>query len=255
VAVGGDDAVRLVPGNVSVVSNYLIANSASVDDIVAAISSAGTFNKWPDGVEDIYRWFGRNFCEMTANTVPQGYYRVTNKTPPQLRRKNVSDPRYPQMQVGADGVIRPFYGTERLSIAARAKKNLMAIIGAIPANHQIHHLVPDNVVRNHPFYQRAMRDAGYDIDQGSNLVALAERNVTKATIAQGLPTHSGSHPIWDQTARNVINKEVNNAFNKLGKTKIDDLTPSEITSISQKIETELMTELNSWIKNSGPHLN
>ena len=62
-------------------------------------------------------------------------------------------------------------GSNRISDAKAMKDNYRAVHGDIPDGHQLHHIIPDNVVQRNPLAKEA-RKRGYDLDRVTNLEAL-----------------------------------------------------------------------------------
>jgi hypothetical protein len=107
---------------------------------------------------------------------------------------------------------------------------------------QIHHLIPDNVVRDLELTQEAMRRGLYNPDRTSNLIELATKNIPDSQI-QGirsqnpkaqLPTirHYSSHQKYDDLVKNLVEKAVNQR-------NVRQLSDSEILDILSKVEQQL----------------
>jgi hypothetical protein len=127
------------------------------------------------------------------------------------------------LRVDADGNIQEVVGrraVDRLSDATQMRNNYVAKHGAIPKEHQLHHLIPDAVVRDHKLAKLARERAGYNLDSADNLVALPYTGDALKN-AQVKIVHLGSHSKWSEHAEEVLEDELKKLKQKLG---TDDLS-------------------------------
>ncbi len=114
----------------------------------------------------------------------------------------------------------------------------------MPLNHQRHHLVPDNIVKNHPLYKYARDKGWYDIDRASNGRYLAESSEDMVEgVSKNYPTHNGSHPQYDDAINSAIDDIVE--ANELDISNLN-LTKNEVTSILDDIEESASDVLENW---------
>ncbi|PTA66387.1 AHH domain-containing protein [Deinococcus arcticus] len=105
--------------------------------------------------------------------------------------------------LGVDGSGKIFLrqGSSRLSDPTLMKNNDKKMHGALPSGHQIHHLVPDNLIKDHPLGQAAER-LGISLDRGENLMGLPGKMAfDPATNPAG---HWSSHPQYDAIVTGLL---------------------------------------------------
>ena len=125
-----------------------------------------------------------------------------------ISRERVSEG-YPALRV-KDGEITEVVGKahDRLSNPSQMRTNYLEAhpqLKSIPKDHQLHHIIPDALVRDHELTQIA-REAGYDLDQASNLLALPGTEEALES-AQVQLLHSGSHPEWNKYVKETLEEE------------------------------------------------
>jgi hypothetical protein len=101
-------------------------------------------------------------------------------------------------------------------------KNIQTIPGTggklLGADSQVHHLIPDNVIRRLGITQEALRRGIYNPDGTTNLLEMANQSVTSSRIQQvrqanpgaQLPDikHFSGHPTYDALVQNLVNDEI-----------------------------------------------
>jgi len=82
------------------------------------------------------------------------------------------------LQIGDDGTLQATtMVSNRISNPRLMGENFAkAFGGKIGDGYQIHHLIPDEVVRTHPLAKFAREHAGYDLDRGTNLLGIASKD-------------------------------------------------------------------------------
>lgn len=211
-----------------------------------AAESAG---KAADEVESL---IGKDINSLTE--APEGYRFVKLKDGSKgIRRLNAKDKRFQKLRV-VDGKIVSGKVSNRISVPSRMIANMKKALGQdIPKNHQIHHLAPDNVVQKHPLYQELMARGLFDIDQESNLRALANKTGDKVEgISDLYPRHYSSHKEWDALVYRVANEYEELMLEKLNLKDLKEVSSEELINTFKLIEEELEFELKLW---KGTRLN
>ena len=145
-------------------------------------------------------------------------------------------------------------GSNRISNANDMKTNYKAVHGDIPDGHQLHHIIPDNVVRSHPLADEA-RKRGYDLDRASNLEALPSYG------EPGELVHRGPHQKWDEhveqvlsrTRRKVLKTYNVNSIKELPNTpEVNEAIKRAMANTERKLQKDLLnTQLGlqeGWLK-------
>lgn len=155
------------------------------------------------------------------------YIRVNQQGRTLLSRTGADDALYPKLTVDEDGVIRVGSATSsRISTPGALAK----AVGPRPPKHQIHHLVPDAVVRDHPLFEAARKrgSPAYNLDRGANGVYLPNGpNERIPGISDQLPVHGGSHPGYNRLAKiraDAVMNRLIEEFGSLDKVPADRLT-------------------------------
>ena len=79
----------------------------------------------------------------------------------------------------------------------------------------------------------------YDVDRAENGVYLANSAENFVDISKNLPTHNGSHPLYDKAVDAAIKKRV------AGK-NVMSMTDGEIENLLDAIEAEALDILENW---------
>ena len=162
-----------------------------------------------------------------------------------IRRVDANDPYTPRLMVNSEGQVVRYVKPERLASTALLRNRLRtANGGTIPDNHQAHHIVPSNVAENSTLHQEATSRNLYDEERVSNGRLLAETAEDFAPISQGLPTHYGSHPNYDDAVNQAIDDVL--AANNVLPSQVGGLSDSQITAIIDDIEAAAIDILENW---------
>ncbi|WP_421875109.1 AHH domain-containing protein [Marinoscillum sp.] len=243
---GLDDLARSTD-DLEIVSDYMNRSGKSADDVASEI---------PSSASDAKKWLGDRKIEpfldgspnISSASAPDGYQIYEVNGSKYIRRIDGDNPYTPRLMVDENGVIVKYTKPARMSVSAKFSKNLEDIYGALPTNHQRHHLVPDNVVRNSPLHQEAVKRGLYDLDRGGNgryLAETAEDYVHDASnLSKNYPTHLGSHPNYDDAINLAIDDVfINNGINKNAISELDDVT---IGNLIDEIEDAALDILEDW---------
>lgn len=167
-------------------------------DTVPVIKEALEANNLDDLLE---RYVGR---ELDIVGRPDGYRIVDRNGRRWLFRERADDTLFARLTVDADGIIRLGSAqSQRLSNSyqvAQSVKRLYKRLGlpSRPANHEAHHLIPDELVRKHPLLRAAYERGILKLDGVDNIALLARRDLPEeklvAGLSEGLPRHQGPHP-------------------------------------------------------------
>lgn len=201
-----------------------------------AISSPAALKEAIRRAEFADEGVGKKLSDLSPiekQTLRQGYVIQDGKT---LRRKNV-DEGYTQLQIDKNGVIQQGAGkvSDRLSNSGKAKKNLERSLGSqIPDGHQVHHLIPDSIVRDHELTQLAQQ-FGYDLDRASNLMALPYTD--EAFV------HLGSHPQWSKHVEKVLKNKIDELKQSFGTDNLKDVPPDALKEALDKTLREVEQQL------------
>lgn len=152
-----------------------------------------------------------------------------------VQRKSIDDG-YTQVTLDENGVIQPGAGrvSDRLSNPSRTRGNYERAYGDIPRGHQVHHLIPDSVVRDRDLTRLAREKAGYDLDDASNLLALPyTREALEESSARFI--HKGSHPGWSE----YVEEQLDNATEQLKQQyegTLDNVPPDTLRATLESLE-------------------
>lgn len=198
---------------------------------------------------DVQRYIGR---AVDPNNVPSGYRSFTRGGKTFLRRISGDDARFARLTVDENGLIQA-----GRSVSRRVSRPgvLAANIGSRPARHQAHHVVPDQVVRDHPLFDMARRRGRppYDLDNAGNGAYLAETPADRvAGISDSLPTHSGSHPTYSSLATREADGVMGRLIQRYG--SLDNVPPEMLTSAAHDVERRMREQLGQWMSTHGDAL-
>ena len=116
----------------------------------------------------------------------------------QIVRKKADDDQFVVLTIDEKGKVQVADPnvSDRISVASAMKRNFKAAMDrAVRDGYQLHHLIPDNLVRSHPLMQLAMAK-GYDLDRASNLLEMPGRADVRQSV-QEIVGHFGSHQKYD----------------------------------------------------------
>jgi exonuclease VII small subunit len=191
--------------------------------------------------------------QQAGDKLPKGYYyRTLNKGTPEehivINRPwgKGNDAETVPLQIAEDGTFQiTTQVTNRISNPAAMRKNFEAAYKKLQPGYWIHHLIPDEVVRNNALAKFA-RGIGYDLDRASNLEGLAGKEEwakisTGQTKAPGegysdAVGHWSSHKDYS----NQVSRYLDERFEKL-ETEFGDLDqalkdPEQKKRLIQKVD-------------------
>lgn len=176
--------------------NVLTATDTARADIKERLAQLPV-DEWEGAMADMRKEYG-----PVMDGVSLAYYKRDGKY------GNAGEPRRT-----ADGM--PVLETERLSNPAAANRNYRALLeaeGKTPAQitadlsrTAVHHIIPDNVVRQHPLMIQARTALGYDLDQSTNLIGLAKEK-TQATEMGDELGHWTDHTFYDMAVADELDQ-------------------------------------------------
>ncbi len=138
--------------------------------------------------------------------LPDGYfYRTLENGKKQIVRKKADDDQFVMLTIDENGKVQVADPnvSDRISVASAMKRNFKAAMGrAVRDGYQLHHLIPDNLVRSHPLMQLAMAK-GYDLDRASNLLEMPGRPEVRQSV-QEIVGHFGSHDKYDKQVKDRL---------------------------------------------------
>jgi hypothetical protein len=200
-----------------------------------------------NNLEEGRKLIGQNIKDFKNKRLP-GYAiiikdgKFSNRKGGILRRHNKNSG-HPKLTVDKDGIIQEGNLDSRsISNQRKAVKNL----GGPKKNHQVHHLIPVAVVRDHPLTQAAMkRKLPYGLDEKSNLMYLPSNNKgKKQKKSRNLPLHNGSHPKWNENARNILNRKLVKLIKRYD--SIDKVPDHVLIQTVKNVEISLKKHISKW---------
>ena len=127
-------------------------------------------------------------------------------------------------------------GSNRISDAKAMKDNYRAVHGDIPDGHQLHHIIPDNVVQRNPLAKEAYK-RGYDLDRASNLEALPSYGKPEELV------HRGPHKEWDNYVSEVLNNQEEDLLEAYSVDSVDKLPARALENALKSAERKLQKDL------------
>jgi len=211
------------------------------------INGVGGYTKWKK-----IQSYGKEIADILIKKTkiddltkaPAGYEVYTVKNSKYIRRLDKSNVAYPRLAVDENGIVVIYTASTRLSSSSKFVRNLEIVYGKMPFNHQRHHLVPDNVVKNSEIYIEAMSRGLYDVDRAGNGRYLAETAEDFTEISQDFPTHLGSHPNYDLEVGKINNTYLNALISKYG--TMDNVPTDVLNKTLDAIESGALKVLQDW---------
>lgn len=204
--------------------NVLTATDTARADIKERLAELPV-DEWEGAMADMRKEYG-----PVMDGVSLAYYKRDGKY------GNAGEPRRT-----ADGM--PVLETERLSNPAAANRNYRALLeaeGKTPAQitadlsrTAVHHIIPDNVVRQHPLMIQARTALGYDLDQSTNLIGLAKEK-TQATEMGDELGHWTDHPFYDMAVADELDQAQQTLRRRHG--SIERAPKQEVLDAIRKVE-------------------
>lgn len=175
--------------------------------------------------------------------LPAGYHvRTVGGKPVISRNKGLSDDDlYAPLTIDSKGNFALKTTSARLSNPTTMRNNYTRVYGPLKPGHQIHHLVPDNLMRDHALGQAAQR-AGVDLDRARNLMGLPGKEAYRTGGDAG---HWSSHPEFDLVVTKRMDKLTADLEKQFGSL---DLVPRRI--MQQTMDT-LADQLRTLIKSGA----
>ncbi|MCW5805423.1 MAG: AHH domain-containing protein [Deltaproteobacteria bacterium] len=209
--------------------------------------------------EDALRWNDVQpyLDKDVSQGTPPGYKLISVEDKRVLRRTHADDAVWPRLSVDETGRIQKGNpASNRLSNPSTAARNF----GPIPDDHQLHHLVPDGVVRSHPLFDHARRRGipPYDLDRKSNLIALPENDAARRrpnTVGQdssALPLHNGDHPAYSELIRKIA--EASAAFLEQQYGNLDAAPGNALAVATREVEARAHEVIVLWQTHYGYRL-
>jgi A nuclease family of the HNH/ENDO VII superfamily with conserved AHH len=185
------------------------------------------------------------------NNLPPGYqYRVRNGKP-ELVRGSTEGP-YPPLTIENGNIVLQTGTTNRLSVFSRYKNNYLNWIEQtqgkaarvlaeqrLAAGNQLHHLVPDAVVRDNRLTQELMRRSrNYTLDRGTNILDMPIAH----NPATGEIVHLGSHDKFNNYVRRLLDQKVE-ALTQGGSKPLDKVDVKALDKALRDVEDTLRGQI------------
>ena len=200
-----------------------------------------------------------NWSEVAAlvgkpwdGTAPAGYAVVrTAKGGQTLRRAVADDNKLVKLWIDPDGILRTGSPPRNLLTDGRKARELItAGKGTIPAGVQVHHVIPEEVLREHPLFIAARKRGRppYDVENPGNLLPMASDEAARRAAdeawnraLQAAPMHRGGHPRYTD----VVQEAATDAWDRLqGAFQADDAIPPEmLTETALKVQEDMRQRL------------
>lgn len=198
---------------------------------------------------EVSQLIGRPVNEVT---LPAGYrtYQRGGKT--FIRRAEANDQLFARIGVDENGLITAGRPASRRVSRPGA---LARALGERPPRHQAHHVVPDEIVRDHPLFDAARRrgQPPYAVDDASNGVYLAEGEQFRVVgVSDDLPLHSGSHREYNELARTEADQMSNALIRDYG--SLGQVPPEVLSNAAHEVQERMWTHLQSWMDTHGRKL-
>ncbi|WP_233555332.1 eCIS core domain-containing protein [Deinococcus sp. RM] len=133
-------------------------------------------------------------------------------------------------------------------MASMYAQGFRKVLNGTNGQSQLHHLIPDNVARAHPFFQEAMKRGLFGLDEQSNIIEVAENaaslKAAQTLFQQGqtgtlLPplVHRGPHTQTDVVTRQVVQKALEDSG--IRDRDLPKLTDAQVKTLIQEIQKSL----------------
>jgi hypothetical protein len=188
---------------------------------------------------------------LDPNNLPPGYTGRPKNNPTELVRASTEGP-YPPLTI-ENGIIMLQTGkTNRLSVFSRYKNNYLNWIEQtqgkaarvlaeqrLAAGNQLHHLVPDAVVRDNRLTQELMRRSrNYTLDRGTNILDMPQVYSRQT----GEIVHLGSHDKFNNYVRRLLDKKVE-ALTQGGSRALDKVDVKALDKALRDVEDTLRDQI------------
>lgn len=195
-------------------------------------------------------YLGKNIGKI--GEPPPGYRKFELGGRKFLRRIEANDQKFARLTVDPAGIIKAGPARpQRLSKPHRVAKNVKKhLLGGKPrpAHHQAHHLVPDQVVRDHPLMRAAHERGLFDLDDPSNLVLLAKNAEAREAgkIATDLPLQSGSHKNYNELVSKYAT-DVHSELKRAGYKYLERMPPELLREAAQDVQEFARQLVETWM--------
>lgn len=201
-------------------------------------------------------WLGKEVKK--GDVLPDGYHWKKNQI---SRSPGKAEGKYATIQVDESGKIA-LAKAERLSNPALMNKNfeirtkaeikaknpnltdeqLKSVYKAEKSRVQIHHIIPDELIRNSELGKAAQK-AGYDLDNGNNLKGLPRQPGNKLDIND--VEHRGSHPEYSKRVTKEIDETTTNLKREYKTMNLEDVPREVIIKEIKRIEDKFRQKIES----------
>lgn len=213
-----------VPARSRVTNSLVEANKAKDQ---AAIALLGRLPKnWPD----VRPLIGE---KLDVLKLPSGYRVAGQGQETVIFRGTANDLEFAPLTIDPQGNIQ-LLDPKRLSKPSKMKKNYIGEFGAVPKNHWIHHLLPDNLVRKTQL-GAILRKYGYDLDHAGNLYALPneEAYLKGLTDNPDLIGHWENHKEYDSFVTQEMKSLYDGMVDDYG--DLNKLKPDGIAELKKRV--------------------
>ena len=250
---------KLIPDDALL--HELLQQAGSASKLEQLLSNAGNNVKQVERLLEAKNWREvEPFLHGQAGDLPKGYHyrEIKNAngevTRVEIVRKIGDDTQMAPLQIGDDGTLKvTMQISQRLSNPAAMQKSFATAYGAVKKGYWIHHLIPDEVVRNHRLMILAREKLGYSLDHSSNLLGMADKAEWEAigkgqgqkvgdgyTQAMG---HWSSHAQYSEFVFKYLDDILDDLLPASGRLKDIDLNALE--KALQKAENEFRQLINT----------
>jgi A nuclease family of the HNH/ENDO VII superfamily with conserved AHH len=202
-----------------------------------------TYSKFPNWAE-IQPIIGK---VMSSSSVPKGYLYATIEGKEYYYLPGADKTKVPVVESNAKGnAYLPSKPSYRIADKNRYDRNFgQKTITAIDGS-EIHHMIPDNVWRSEPFFQRLLAEGWANMDEKINLIELAKTqsaldNVRKANPGARLSDviHSSGHKLYDDFVTKTLEEVIRKMRLSTGKSSWEKFSKDEMLKVLQRTLNEL----------------
>jgi hypothetical protein len=206
--------------------------------------------------KDVEPFIGKQAGDKPPPGYEYAYYKETGVTVVRRKKGLANNEAMVPIQIGDDGTFQVTTRvSQRLSRPGVMKRNFETAFGQLKNGYWIHHLIPDEVVRKNALTKIA-RQHGYDLDNSSNLLGMADKEQwskiqtgqIKGIAGNGYSDKVGHWSSHDQYSRQV-NQYLNDQSKRL-KNKFGDL---ETALKDPKKKKQLIQEIKQTMKEAEEH--
>jgi hypothetical protein len=185
--------------------------------------------------------------QQAGATLPPGYYYRTRHGRTEIVRKVNNNQEMVPLQIADDGTFRvTTQVSNRISIPKLMTQNFQNAYGKLKNGYQIHHLIPDTLVRKNRLAQLARR-LGYNLDNSNNLLGLANKDEWARIQGLRLPNNPGKgysgrvghwsdHQNYTAQVERYLNNELNTLTRQFGDLERALKDPKKKKQLTQEIQ-------------------